>query len=525
MSEGITKTAVDGWKALMRDLPEYVFMEIMNNYLGGVNTPYNKPDLLNTLAGRLTRPENLGRLISMIGEEDKLLLAAILWFQNPDIPFLKDFFSSHFSPLELEERVRSLEERLLIFSPEGKFTCTPLLPEDLMKELGPGILYKLHPSLPPESGSLPLLNGSFLICFLSLIHGEKQIGNSDGSLKRRFLQHLKQVIPVSQLPGGESEELHMILDILKSLRLLSEQGGIWSLRSAPMKAFSALDRRSQLLMLWGQLISPDRGNPDKGIRMMEQLIIHMPASRGIETEDLKILIRILADPVYDGAPALPTEVLLKRLEAFHILLYREGCWYLHPMIPRLTAHPAPPATGSVFLHATFDVNLTPDSPFSYPLALCLQTERYDAFAQLKLTDQSFAAFLRSGLSLSDLVRETEERFSLNLTQNVRFHPGRLGEGVQQLPSLGRSCAGTGRSPSEGTGGESRPDALCYPDSGSGNSADGKGQPGGVGNTSGTAWRPQHSPCTPFKQKEGIQLYSRSVDSSSAFFSSKPGSGA
>ncbi len=420
MSKGMADTAVDSWKALMRELPESVFMEIMNNYLGGVSTPYNKPDLLNTLAGRMSRPEYLARQISMINRDDRLLLASILWFQNGDIPFFKEFFSARFSPLELEEKIRSLEERLLVFGSGGKLVCTPLLPREFLKELGPGILYNRHPSLPPESGSLPLLNGSFLICFLSLIHGEKQIGNSDGSLKRRFLQRLEQIFPASQLPGGESEALHMILDILKSLYLLSEQNGNWSLRSAPMRAFSGLDRRSQLLTLWGQLISPDRGNPEKGIQMMEQLILHMPASRGIESEDMKILIRILADPVYGGAPALLPELMLKRLGAFHILLFRDGCWYLHPMIPRLTAHPVPHAAGSVFLHATFDVNLTPDSPFSYPLALCLQPERYDAFAQLRLTDKSFAGFLRSGLALSDLVREMEERFALPLTQNVRF---------------------------------------------------------------------------------------------------------
>lgn len=420
MSARIGNGAIDSWKILMRELPEPVFMEIMNNYLGGVTTPYNKPDLLNALAGRLTRPENMERQIGMISREDRLLLAAVLWFGDGDLPFLKDFFSSRFSPLELEERVRGLEERLLIFGPGGKLVCTPLLPEDYLKQLHPGILYDLHPSLPPESGSLPLLNGSFLICFLSLIHGEKQIGNSDGSLKRRFLQRLEQVFPVSQLPGGESETLHMILDILKGLRLLSEQNGKWSLRQGPLKAFSDLDRRSQLLMLWGQLISPDRGSPDRGIRMMELLLLHMPASRGIETEDMKILIRILGDRVYDGPPALLPELMLKRLEAFHILLCREECWYLHPMIPRLTVYPSPPAAGSVFLHATFDVNLTPDSPFSSALALCLRTERYDAFAQLKLTDKSFAGFLRSGQALSDFIRETEQRFALALTQNVRF---------------------------------------------------------------------------------------------------------
>ncbi|MDC7232154.1 MAG: hypothetical protein PQJ58_02890 [Spirochaetales bacterium] len=412
------------WNALMRELPEDVFMEIMNNYLGGVTTPYNKTDLLNTLASRLSRPEYKHRQISMISREDILILSAVDWFSSPDLLFLKDFFSSRFSPFEIQNRICSLEERLLLFSTKDSsglsLRCSPLLPDEIKADLNPGHLYDLHPSLPPETGSLPLLNGSFLICFLSLIHREQQISNNDGSLKKKFLQRLEQLYPIDIFTKGESEELHLLLNTLKSLKLLRVQAGSWSLRLDNLKKYSALDRRSQLLTLWGQIITTDGGNPERGMDFTESLLNQLPANRGIEEDDLTALIMILCDRVYGGAPPLPVMTMIKRFETFNLLLKREDCYYLHPMLARLTVFPVPPAAGSVFLHATFDVNLTPEAPFSLPLALSLEAERYDAFAQLKLTDRSFASYLKTGMKLEELEEELTGRFSLPLSQNVQF---------------------------------------------------------------------------------------------------------
>ncbi|MBF9014390.1 MULTISPECIES: hypothetical protein [unclassified Oceanispirochaeta] len=412
------------WNTLIRELPEDVFMEIMNNYLGGVDTPYNKTDLLNTLAFRLSRPEYVLRQTSMTSREDILILSAVDWFQCPDVLFLKDFFSSRFSPFEIQNLITNLEERLLIFNTKKSsglcLSCSPLLPEEIKKDLNPGHLYELHPSLPPETGTLPLLNGSFLICFLSLIHREQQIGNNDGSLKKKFLQKLGQLYPIKIFTNGESEELHLLLNTLKSLKLLKEQGGSWSLRLENLKRYSALDRRTQLLTLWGQIITTDRANPDKGMDFTESLLNQLPANRGIEEDDLISLIRILGDSIYNGPPPLPVMTMIKRFETFNLLLYRDGCYYLHPMLARLTAFPAPQAAGSVFFHATFDVNLTPEAPFSLPMALSLEAERYDSFAQLKMTDRSFASYLKTGMKLEELEKELTVRFSIPLSQNVHF---------------------------------------------------------------------------------------------------------
>ena len=141
--------------------------------------------------------------------------------------------------------------------------------------------------------------------------------------------------------------------------------------------------------------------------------------------------------------------ILKLFNFFHT----DGiCWFIHPMVVQLLKKETPESP-AFFLHATFDANLTPESPFSLPLALSLICERYDAFAQLTISSRSFSNYLKAGLSLDSLIKEMDERFSVQIPQNLLFslkdweqnyHNLRLWEGVvlevgkDRIPLIERS---------------------------------------------------------------------------------------
>ena len=105
----------DEWNGLMRNLPDSVFMEIMNNYLGGVKTPYDKNELLTRLASFLTLPANTRKIALRISSSDLKILSAIQWFDHPDHNTLIDFFSGTLSPSSIRSSLMNLEERLLVF--------------------------------------------------------------------------------------------------------------------------------------------------------------------------------------------------------------------------------------------------------------------------------------------------------------------------------------------------------------------------------------------------------------------------
>ena len=144
--------------------------------------------------------------------------------------------------------------------------------------------------------------------------------------------------------------------------------------------------------------------------------------------------------------------MVRILKLFNFFHTDGRIWYIHPMVTELLNKTAPESP-AFFLQATFDANLTPESPFSLPLALALTCERYDAFAQLTLSSLSFRNFLKAGLSLEELQQELGERFLVELPQNILFslkdwednyHSIRLWEGVvlevgrERIPLIERS---------------------------------------------------------------------------------------
>ena len=61
---------LDEWNRLMRGLPESALLEIMNNYLGGIETPYDKNTLLKRLSDRLLLPANTQKTAARISPLD-----------------------------------------------------------------------------------------------------------------------------------------------------------------------------------------------------------------------------------------------------------------------------------------------------------------------------------------------------------------------------------------------------------------------------------------------------------------------
>ncbi|OQY31913.1 MAG: hypothetical protein B6241_12815 [Spirochaetaceae bacterium 4572_59] len=407
----------------MRGLPESAFMEIMNNYLGGVKTPYDKNELLNRLSTQLQLPKNIERIASRINRTDLKLLSAVQWFSNPDRNVLIDFFSGSLTPSEVTGRLVNLEERLLIFYDRTGQTpglvLSPLLAEEIFQKLSPLQIIQFRYQSNPAPQEMPLINGSFLICFLSLLNEDIRICNNDGSIKKKFTSTLSRIFPAAGFTDEPNETLHLLLNALKTLALLSENSGKWHLKMENLKAFSHQERREQLLLLWGALCTREFSKVQDCSNLIAALVDQFPPGAGVNECNLESLILLLRDRVLEEDHHLSTSYIIKILKHFHFITEDRGIWYLHPMIPSLLDEKRP-AHGSLFLHATFDVNLTPDTPFSLPLAMSLTTDRYDSFAQLRLTDASFRRLLKAGLTLDELNYEISERYALTLPQNILF---------------------------------------------------------------------------------------------------------
>ncbi len=446
------------WNTLIRSLPDPAFMEIMNNYLGGVETPYDKNDLLDKLAVRLTRHDYIKALQVSLGPTDLKILSAARWFGQASLQDLINLFGPFMAPAEIQNRLISLEERLLLFFRKagGKpgYILSPLLPQEILDRLSPYTIVEIRETEPPVPRVLPLINGSFLICFFSLLKEDLKICNNDGSFKKRFTSALTQIFPAAGFSDEPNERLHLLLNALKTLKLLSESAGQWKFRINNLKTFSRLNGNDQLLWVWAALCTSSTAKLASCMTLISTLASQFPSRGGLETKELEKMVQLLQIRVIEREENMLSPAHMVRILKLFNFFHTDGqAWYIHPMVTELLGKTAPESP-AFFLQATFDANLTPESPFSLPLALSLTCERYDAFAQLTLSSLSFRNFLKAGLSLEELQMELDERFSVEIPQNILFslkdweenyHSIRLWEGVvlevgrERIPLIERSA--------------------------------------------------------------------------------------
>ena len=298
-------------------------------------------------------------------------------------------------------------------------TLSPLIPDEIKGKLGPIQFIQLQNVSVSAPAEMPLINGSFLICFLSLLNEDSQICNSDGSIKKRFTASLIRVFPSVGFTDEPNEILHLLLNSLKTLSLLKESGREWRLKMDNLKKFSALNRKDQLLWLWGALCTRERSRVSSCSQLIAALANQIPDQTALKEKDLETLFLLLNERLSGGNASISPGHIIRVLKRFGFFLENNGAYSIHPMIYSFF-NKETPAAGTLFLHATFDANLTPDTPFSLPLSLALTPDRYDSFAQLRISDASFRRLLKGGLSLEELEKDIRDRFLLSLPQNIRF---------------------------------------------------------------------------------------------------------
>ena len=116
------------WEEVFASLPDDAFFEVVRNYLGPVETPYHKPELVGRLSTFLRGTPANETALALLNREDVRFLALIDITEDPTERELRDLFSGVPYPV-FRERLLNLEERLLIWSRikegERRYALTP----------------------------------------------------------------------------------------------------------------------------------------------------------------------------------------------------------------------------------------------------------------------------------------------------------------------------------------------------------------------------------------------------------------
>ncbi|MCK5198501.1 MAG: hypothetical protein KAR21_09130, partial [Spirochaetales bacterium] len=260
------------WKMMMVALPDDEFFAIMRNYLGKLQTPFNKHSLIDALADFLLREETGERVLSMIDKEDALLLTSINFLSSTDIHELHDFLGTERSFMSIHHLLLNLEERLLIYrdAESGRIRISPVFDELLKTRIFDTNL--LFPSMDCQEEKYPdiWLTDALVTAFISFLCRISDILKLDGTIKKKVEDEIRRIFPDLLNLEKTGTRLGILLQTLQGLSIITQNPDEIVLSEDNLIEFSELQIKQRYMLYAAASIGRD--NPTSLIIKLSELI-------------------------------------------------------------------------------------------------------------------------------------------------------------------------------------------------------------------------------------------------------------
>jgi hypothetical protein len=285
------------WKKVMVALPDDEFFAIMRNYLGKLKTPFNKHTLIDDLADFLLREETENRILSLIDQEDALILTSINFLTGTDIHELHEFLGSDRSFMSIHHILLNLEERLLIYrdSDSGRIKISPLFENLFKKKVFDSNL--LFPSIDCNDNKFPELwfTDSLITAFISYIYKTPDILKLDGTIKKKAQDEINYIFSSLFENEKSGTRISLLLKSLKNLSLLEDKHDELSLSEDNLKEFSLTQIKDRYMLYAASIVTDDI--PYSLISnladVIEDLISAIPFRKSFDIGSIKKLLLLI----------------------------------------------------------------------------------------------------------------------------------------------------------------------------------------------------------------------------------------
>lgn len=406
------------WKAALLKLPDSGFFELMRNYLGELKTPYNKHSILEALETFLRRKATQERILALIDQEDALILTAISYTFAPTHKKIHRLLYNQFKFLPLMNKLRNLQDRLLIYidrvEGEETFYLTPLL-QDKLEEL---VIHLplLLPAIPvsrvdPEPSTL---NDALWASILSFTFHQEPSLKIDGSFRKQTESKILSAFP--RYPTGK-EGLYKLIKALIKLGLVFQEEHTLKVHLPGWKEFSTLTPLDRILLVLRAAEQTERELACREAYWFSRFLCSLSSERGYTQTALYRLALLNAFEEEQDPTIEENWIVDLCTHGVFIPLGDTEYWVLNPaLLPT-----APPRTGpAAILQPNFELRLTPQIDLSeaLPLALICAARKYDTYPLFELTKTSYFRGLAFGLSAERVEQLFHRITSQGVPQNV-----------------------------------------------------------------------------------------------------------
>lgn len=373
----------------MLTLPDNYFFEIMRNYLGKLETPFNKHNLIEKLVLFLKKTQAEEKFISGLTSQEAVILTAIYILPQNNAASLFRFFEENIPFIELCSTLKNLEEKLIIYSKEGNIHISPLFYSHLRKKvINPGLLFKSE-KMEKSLSDMLWLTDSLLLSVLSYMFHQKDLVKSSGTFKKRVFTEMETLFP-NIFKGEEGEKkLNLVRRILHNLQLVSvKESSLIPVKSSWEK-LADMEKKERFTILYTAALFGHSEHHETSVNKMSLLLGTLPPARSFSQEIMKRFLTCLlpgtTSPVTAGH-IIEDLILLKVL-----LVNKDGSLCLNEGITQEDPFPSYGDTCPLIIQPNFDITFKPWITLKegYPLALTCLLKKQDIYTEMSLTKESF----------------------------------------------------------------------------------------------------------------------------------------
>lgn len=393
------------WKHIILTLPDNYFFELMKNYLGKIETPFNKHQLVDRLGSFLVKSDAENRILNNLNEKEVLLLTSIEFISNPTAKHIYDFFSGDIPFIELCDTLKTLEEKLIIYSENSRINLSPLLASGVReKVINPGLLYRSEKAENIQ-GKMIWLTDALILSFLSFLLHQKDLMKSSGLFKKRALNQIELLYPNMFSGEDGDKKIELIRRIIHNLKLFRIDGSSLIPREDMWKQLYKLTRKEIWLYMVGAATTESHGYLGDRVSTIKRVIETLPKNRSFYPDNLKKLIKAISSDrsLYDNQSISD---LIDDLIILNIILpLEDGTITINPLLDLDNLNPDYGDINTIILQPNFDITYKPWISLrdGYLVAVFCNLKKMDIYTELVLDKESFI----KGLTIATLNDFTE----------------------------------------------------------------------------------------------------------------------
>ncbi|AIN93479.1 helicase [Treponema putidum] len=414
------------WRENFVKLPDNLFFDLIQLYLGKIKTPFNKQRLAEQLSAFLQKPAIQERIAESLDSCDILILKAVNEIPNPTQAMLSVFFSKKISYSELSGKLLNAEERLLLYrvqknNGDKAYKINPILKKIIEPFLSKNLFFMPEKIGQVKSKEININDTALAGLYSFCVHNEAVLKNN-GSFKKKYEDLIKEIFPWL---SEKTKYVYSIFSACESLGFIFRTENGFAVQKSKWEAFSQLSKLERLVYFTAaSLFKMRKENLQKLVITLFEFLNGFYPDAYYEEEDVEQFFLLLY--MQNFSSAVQNEIgnenilhtnFIETAELFGILCREKNLVYLNPELFKNAEEPQKP----LLIDPSFEVTVLPDSNLKnlLPAAECMEPVLIQTTGKFEITKKACSKIFQSELTSENIYKILSDAAGHEIPQNIR----------------------------------------------------------------------------------------------------------